>query len=67
MSKKYDFKIHSTDRNRSLIGVAQAPDLATATQMVIAKYQTDNPDAEIIHLTIENDGVMSQHRKDWES
>ena len=63
----YDFKIHSTDRNRSTMGMVEADDIVEATRLAVEEYKKQNhPAVKVVHITIEDSVVMPERRKEWE-
>lgn len=62
----YDFKIHAKDRNRSSIGMVEAYDILEATRTAVTEYKKQNPNLEIVHITIEDSVIMPKRREQWE-
>lgn len=62
----YDFKIHSTDRNRSTMGMVEANDIAEAAKLAVDEYERQNPTLEVVHIAIEDTIIMPERRKTWD-
>lgn len=61
----YEFKIHSTDRNRSSFGAVEADDIAEAVKLATEEYKRVNPTLEVIHIEIDDTKIMPERRKQW--
>ena len=61
----YEFKIHSTDRNRSSFGAVEAKNIAEAVKLATEEYERQNPNLEVVHIEIDDTKIMPERRKQW--